>query len=97
VLAGNQCGTVYKNTNLEAKAASDLAIALIKGDQAAADALATGTVKDTTTGEDVKSALAVPVWITADTVKQVVADGFAKAADLCTGEFAADCKKNGVA
>jgi D-xylose transport system substrate-binding protein len=46
VLAGNQCGTVYKNTNLEAKAASDLAIALIKGDSAGADELATGSVED---------------------------------------------------
>ena len=36
--------TVYKDTNLEAKAASDLAIALINGDTAGADALATGTV-----------------------------------------------------
>jgi D-xylose transport system substrate-binding protein len=97
VLAGNQCGTVYKNTNLEAKAASDLAIALIKGDAAAADKLATGSVEDTETGEAVKSALATPVWVTADQVQQVVDDGFAKASDLCTGEFAAACKKNGVA
>ena len=42
ILAGNQCMTVYKNTNLEADAASKLAIALIKGDKAAADALANG-------------------------------------------------------
>jgi D-xylose transport system substrate-binding protein len=97
VLAGNQCGTVYKNTNLEAKAASDLAIALIKGDSAAADKLATGSVEDTETGEAVKSALATPVWVTADQVQQVVDDGFAKASELCTGEFAAACKKNGVA
>ena len=55
--------TVYKNTNLEADAASKLAIALIKGDKAAADALATGTVKDTETGKDVPSALATPVAI----------------------------------
>jgi D-xylose transport system substrate-binding protein len=42
VLAGTQCMTVYKNTALEAKAASDLAIALIDQDETAADALATG-------------------------------------------------------
>src|SRR3954447_25174033 len=52
ILAGTQCMTVYKNTALEAKAASDLAIALIDQDQSAADALATGTVPDTTSGED---------------------------------------------
>jgi D-xylose transport system substrate-binding protein len=96
ILSGAQCGSVYKNTNLEAKAASDLAIALIKGDKAAADALATGSVPDSVTGKDVKSALATPVWITADTAKQVVSDGFAKASDICTGDYAAACTKYGV-
>ena len=96
VLAGNQCGTVYKNTNLEAKAASDLAIALINGDEAAADALATGSVEDTETGEDVQSALATPVWITADNVKKVVDDGFQAAEDICTGEFATLCEEDGI-
>jgi D-xylose transport system substrate-binding protein len=96
ILAGNQCMTVYKNTNVEAKAVSDLAIALVKGDKAAADALATGSVKDTVTGKDVKSVLAVPVAIYADTVKQVISDGFQKASDVCTGAFAAACTKNGV-
>ncbi|GAB3195101.1 substrate-binding domain-containing protein [Nocardioides hungaricus] len=96
VLAGNQCGTVYKNTNLEAKAASDLAIALINGDTASADALVTGTVPDTETGEDVPSVLATPVWITADKVQQVIDDGFAKAADICVDAFAKACQENGI-
>jgi D-xylose transport system substrate-binding protein len=96
ILAGTQCMTVYKNTNLEADAASKLAIALTKGDKAAADALATGTVKDTVTGKDVKSALATPEAIFQDSVKKVTADGFQKAADICTAEFAAACKKYGV-
>jgi D-xylose transport system substrate-binding protein len=96
ILAGNQCMTVYKDTNLEAKAASDLAIALLKGDKAAADALATGTVKDTVLNKDVKSVLATPVAIYADTVKQVISDGFQKASDVCTGAFAAACTKYGV-
>ena len=52
--------TVYKNTDLEADAASKLAIALANGDKDAADALVTGTVPDTETGEDVPSALATP-------------------------------------
>jgi len=69
---------------------------LVKGDKAAADALATGSVKDTVTGKDVKSVLAVPVAIYADTVKQVISDGFQKASDVCTGAFAAACTKYGV-
>jgi D-xylose transport system substrate-binding protein len=94
VLLGNQCGTVYKNTNLEAKSAADLAIALINGEDASS--LATGTVKDTQTGEDVPSALATPVWVTKDKVQQVIDDGFASAADICTGPVAKACTENGV-
>jgi len=94
VLAGNQCGTVYKNTDLEAKAASDLAIALITGGDA--ESLVTGTVEDTELKVDVPSALATPVWITADTVKDVVADGFQSAADICVDEYAKACEEYGV-
>jgi D-xylose transport system substrate-binding protein len=94
VLAGNQCGTVYKNTDLEAKAASDLAIALITGGDA--ESLVTGTVPDTETGEDVPSSLAVPVWITADTVQTVIDDGYQTAADICVDEYAKACEENGI-
>jgi D-xylose transport system substrate-binding protein len=96
VLAGTQCMTVYKNTNLEADLASKLAIAVIKGDKSAADALATKTVPDTTTGKDVKSALATPEAITKDNVKKVIDDGFQKASDVCTGEFAKLCTEAGI-
>jgi D-xylose transport system substrate-binding protein len=96
VLAGTQCMTVYKNTALEAKAASDLAIALIDQDEAAADALATGSVPDTETGEDVKSALATPEAIFKDGVKKVIDDGFQSADDVCTGEFAKLCEEAGI-
>jgi len=96
ILRGYQCGTVYKNTNLEAKAASDLAIALIQGDKSKADGMVTGQVKDTTTGKDVPSVLATPVWVTADKVKDVVADGNASGADLCQADVAQACAKYGV-
>lgn len=94
VLAGYQCGTVYKNTDLEAKAAADLAIALINGEDGAS--LATGTVQDTETGEDVPSSLATPVWVTADQVQSVIDDGFASAADICVDEFAKACEEAGI-
>ena len=96
VLAGYQCGTVYKDTNLEAKAASDLAIALINGDTDAADSMATGTVTDTETNEDVPSVLATPEWITADSVKTVIDDGFQKAEDVCVDQFAKACEEQGI-
>jgi len=96
ILRGFQCGTVFKNTELEAKAASDLAIALIKGDKDTADGYVTGTVPDTETGQDVPSVLATPVWITADTVKDVIAAGTTTAANVCKGDVAKACTKYGV-
>jgi D-xylose transport system substrate-binding protein len=96
ILAGKQCMTVYKNTNLEAEAASKLAIALVKGDTAAADALATGTVMDTVTKQPVKSVLATPVSITTANIAQPFTDGFAKYSDVCTGAFVALCTKYNV-
>jgi ABC-type xylose transport system substrate-binding protein len=48
------------------------------------------------TGKDVPSALAVPVWITADKVQSVIDDGFQKAADICVDDFVKACEENGV-
>jgi D-xylose transport system substrate-binding protein len=96
VLQGTQCMTVYKDTNLEAKAASDLAIALIEGDQEKADSLATGEVEDTETGNMVPSVLATPEAIFKDGVAKVISDGFQAKEDVCTGEFAQLCEQNGV-
>ena len=97
VLLGSQCMTVYKAIKKEADAASELAIALINGDQAAADALATGSVEDTETGQQVKSVLLEPQPIFKDSVKDVVADGFVAAEDVCTNAALKQaCEENGV-
>jgi D-xylose transport system substrate-binding protein len=96
ILAGTQCMTVYKNTYLEAKAASDLAIALIKGDKSKADSMATSTQKDSVTGKDVPSVLIPPEAIYQDSVKKVIADGYTTKAKVCTGQYAALCTKYGV-
>ena len=93
ILLGDQCMTVYKAVKKEAKAAADAAVALIKGTSVAT----TGTTKDSQSGRDVPSVLLTPVAITADTVKDVVADGFVKASDICTTAAAqAACTKYGV-
>lgn len=96
ILQGTQCGTVYKNTALEASAASKLAIDLIKNDTSAANALATGSVIDPTTKKSVPSVLATPVWVTKNNVEQVVKDGQEKASDICTAAIKALCAKYGV-
>ena len=97
VLLGSQCMTVYKAIKKEADAASELAIALINGDQAAADGLATGSVEDTETGQQVKSVLLEPQPIFKESVKDVVADGFVAAEDVCTNAALKQaCEENGV-
>ena len=97
VLLGSQCMTVYKAIKKEADAASDLAISLIKGDKAAADELASGSVEDTETGEQVKSVLLEPQAIFPDSVKDVVADGFVSADDVCSNAaLKKACDENGV-
>lgn len=96
ILQGYQCGTVYKNTALEAHAASQLAIDLIKGDTAGANALVNGQTMDSTLKKNVPSVLETPVWVTKDSVKQVIADGQESYSDVCKGQYAQLCQKYGV-
>jgi D-xylose transport system substrate-binding protein len=97
VLLGTQFMTVYKAVKKEADAAAQLAIALAKGDTAAADALATGKTKDSTANTDVPSVLLTPQGIYKDTVKDVIADGFTTKDKVCTtAELKAACTANGV-
>jgi D-xylose transport system substrate-binding protein len=96
ILSGDQCMTVYKNTNLEADLASKLAIDVIKGDKAAADALASGSVEDPTTHQQVPSALATPEAIFKSNIKKPFDDGFQKASDVCVGKFAKLCTQAGI-
>ena len=97
VLLGTQCMTVYKAVNKEADAASKLAIDLAKGDKTAADALATGQVEDTETHKQVKSVLLQPQAIFADSVKDVINDGFTTSAKICTtAALKKACTANGI-
>jgi D-xylose transport system substrate-binding protein len=96
ILAGDQCMTVYKNTALEAQLASKLAIDVIKGDKAAADALASGSVEDPVTHQQVPSALATPEAIFKSNIKKPFDDGFVTAADVCTGQYAKLCQQAGI-
>ena len=73
---------------------SELAIALIKDEDAAS--IASGTVKDTVLNKDVPSALQTPQSIFKDNVKDVIDDGFWKAADICTGAYAQACTAAGI-
>ena len=96
VISGYQCGTVYKPIYLEAQAAVALAMYLRAG-ITPPSALVNGTVKDVTTGTEVKSILLTPEWVTPGTIQStVIKDGFVPASQLCSGSYAADCTKYGI-
>ncbi|WP_327105375.1 sugar ABC transporter substrate-binding protein [Nonomuraea glycinis] len=92
ILAGDQCMTVYKAVKKEADAAAALAVALAKGEKPTAS----GSVKDTDTGQDVPAELLDPQAIYIDNVKDVVADGFVTKEELCTDDFAEKCTEAGI-
>ncbi len=96
ILAGYQCGTVYKPIALEAQAAAALSLYLRAG-QAVPPALANATTADTKGGSQVKSVYLTPEWVTtANMESTVIKDGAVKPADICTGSFNADCTKYGI-
>jgi D-xylose transport system substrate-binding protein len=91
ILAGEQCMTVYKAVKKEADAASKLAIALAKGQKPATNATSANK------GTQTPSVLLKPVPVTTANIKStVIADGFLTPAQICTGKFAAACKKAGI-
>ncbi|MET8118906.1 substrate-binding domain-containing protein [Micromonospora sp. NPDC005189] len=90
ILAGDQCMTVYKAVREEAKAASDLAIALAKGEKKD-----TGqSVKDG--DRDVPSVLLTPKAIYKENVKDVIADGYVTKEEVCAGAYAKLCADAGI-
>jgi len=96
ILAGFQCGTVYKPIYLEAQGAVALAMYLRAG-QTPSATLVNGTTKDPTGGSSVPSVLLSPTWVTTSNMAStVVADQFVKTSQLCAGSFAAACKTAGI-
>ena len=95
VIAGTQCGTVFKDIKVEADAAVDLAVAILQGGSAAED-LVNGEVEDAEAGRQVKSVFAKPVWITQDNVQDVFDAGYTTVDKVCTADFKAACDKLGV-
>ena len=95
ILTGDQCLTIFKDVSHEAKAAADLAIALINGDDAKAQSLATGSLHDPQNGRDIPSVLLTPDVITKDTVQKVIDAGALTKAEICKGIESA-CQQAGL-
>jgi D-xylose transport system substrate-binding protein len=87
ILTGDLSNTVYEPIKAEAVAATNLAVALIRGTQA------TSATSLTNNGlVNIPSVLLTPIGITKVNVKVVTADGFPKRADVCKG-IEAICKR----
>ena len=96
ILAGYQCGTVYKPIYLEAQAAAALALYLRAG-QTPPASLVNSTTKDTTIGADIKSVYTTPIWVTtANMADTVVKDGAVTTTQLCSGGLQSACSAAGI-
>src|SRR5215472_16343078 len=95
IIAGYQCGTVYKPIYLEAQAAVALAMYLRAG-ITPPSSLVNGRVTDVDEHAPVRSILLKPIWVTPQRVKStVVRDGFVSASQICFS-LTKDCAKYGI-
>jgi D-xylose transport system substrate-binding protein len=92
ILTGDQCFTIYKPVKGEADVAIKLAHDILAGQKPTAPA----TIHDGTGNRDVPSFLATPQTITKDNITVPFTDGYQKAADVCTGSYAALCTTAGI-
>jgi D-xylose transport system substrate-binding protein len=96
ILAGYQCGTVYKPIYLEAQAAAALAVYLRAGVKPPAS-LVNKSVTDSQTHASVPSVLLPPEWVTpSNMASTVIKDQFVPPQQLCVGSYVAACKANGI-
>jgi D-xylose transport system substrate-binding protein len=96
ILAGYQCGTVYKPIYTEAQAAAALALYLRAGVSPPASLVSARTY-DPQDHVEVPSVLLKPVWVTASNMAAtVVRDGFVQVSQLCTGALRAACRRAGI-
>jgi D-xylose transport system substrate-binding protein len=92
ILNGDQCFTIYKPVKGEADVAVQLASQILSGQKPTAPA----TVHDPTGNRDVPSYLATPVPVDKTNITLPFTDGYQKASDVCTGDFAAKCSAAGI-
>lgn len=87
VVAGEQYMTIYKPIKTEAEKAAEVAVQIANGED----------VTGTEDFEGVASFIFDPIVVTQDNVQDtVVADGFHKVEDICTGQYADACTEAGL-
>jgi D-xylose transport system substrate-binding protein len=96
ILAGYQCGTVYKPIYLEAQAAVALAI-FVRAGKTPPASLVNAATQDSKSNTPVPSVYLSPEWVTtANMASTVIADKSVTVAQLCVGQYAALCKTYGI-
>ena len=96
ILAGYQCGTVYKPVYLEAQGAAALAL-YVRAGVMPPDSLLNWPITDPQTDDSVSSVLLTPEWVTTANMRStVIADKFVSAAALCTRQYAVACAAAGI-
>jgi D-xylose transport system substrate-binding protein len=96
ILIGEQLMTVYQPIRQIAETSAELAVNIVNGKTAEAAALATSKVDNGQ--EQVPSVLLDTIVVTKDNIKDtVVAEGFLKAEQICSGPAAAACAEAGLA
>jgi D-xylose transport system substrate-binding protein len=95
ILTGEQLMTVYQPIKEIAETSAELAVNLVNGKSAEAAALAKSKVDNGQ--EQVPSVLLDTIVVTKDNIKDtVVAEGFLKAEQICSGRAAAACAEVGL-
>jgi D-xylose transport system substrate-binding protein len=95
IVAGEQYMTVYKPIKPLADNAATLAVAVVNGEDPADSPVINGTENNNT--EDVPTAITDTIPVFRDNVKDtVVKDGYWSAQEICTQQFAQDCKDLGI-
>ncbi len=95
VLAGEQYMTVYKPIKPLADNAATLAVAVVNGEDPAKSEVINGEEDNGT--EQVPTAITDTIPVFKDNVKDtVVKDGYWSAKEICTQQFAQDCKDAGI-
>jgi D-xylose transport system substrate-binding protein len=95
ILVGEQLMTVYQPIKKIAETSAELAVDMVNGKTAEAAAIATSKVDNGK--EQVPSVLLDTIAVTKDNIKDtVVAEGFLKADQICSGPAAAACAEAGL-
>jgi D-xylose transport system substrate-binding protein len=94
IVIGEQYSTIYLTINKQAEVSAELAVALAQHKPVPAGLV---NAKTDNGAMQVPSVLLTPVAVTKDNIDStVVKDGFYKTSEICTGKYAAGCKKIGL-